>query len=159
MGLNPMLVQWSITQVVVILAEDVLELLKQLIELLLLERGEALWEWWLARFFCRMRGGRGGGWCFREVDHLEDAYTLPCVKLKALRPVVVHGIPELWTTRERRNAGHKSRESTIEAKKDILSGPWVVAVKRQGEPSEEVPKRLLGAVRQLLLGWVGQPRR
>ena len=37
--------------------------------------------------------------------------------------------------------------------------PWVVAVKRQGEPSEEVPKRLVCAVRQLLLGWVGQPRR
>ena len=98
MGRNPMLQQWSITQVVVTLAEYVLELLKQLIELLLLEQGEALWEWWLARFFCRMRGGRGGGWCFREVDHLEVAYTLPCVKLKGLRPVVVHGIPELWTT-------------------------------------------------------------
>ena len=64
-----------------------------------------------------LRGGRGGSWCFREVDHLEDAYTLPCVKLKGLRPVIVHGIPELWTTRERRNAGHKSRESTIRAKK------------------------------------------
>ena len=43
MGLDPMLQQWSITQVVITLAEDVLELLKQLIELLLLERGEALW--------------------------------------------------------------------------------------------------------------------
>ena len=49
MGLNPMLQQWSITQVVVTLAEVVLELLKQLIELLLLERGEALQKWWLAR--------------------------------------------------------------------------------------------------------------
>ena len=37
--------------------------------------------------------------------------------------------------------------------------PWVVVAKRQGEPSEEVPKRLVGAVRHLLLGWVGQPRR
>ena len=37
--------------------------------------------------------------------------------------------------------------------------PWVVAAKRQGEPSEEVPKRLVCAVRQLLLGRVGQPRR
>ena len=54
MGLNPMLQQWSITQVVVTLAEDVLELLEQLIELLLLERGEALREWWLARFLGRM---------------------------------------------------------------------------------------------------------
>ena len=98
MGLNPMLQQRSITQVVVTLAEDVLELLKQLVELLLLERGEALWEWRLARFLWRMRGGRGGSWCFLEVDHLEDAYTLPCVKLKGLRPVIVHGIPELWTT-------------------------------------------------------------
>ena len=43
MGLDPMLQQRSITQVVIILAEDVLELLEQLIELLLLERGEALW--------------------------------------------------------------------------------------------------------------------
>ena len=61
MGLNPILQQGSITQVVVTLAEDVLELLKQLIELLLLERGEALWEWWLARFLWRTRGGRVGG--------------------------------------------------------------------------------------------------
>ena len=54
MGLNPMLQQGSITQVVVTLVEDVLELLKQLIELLLLEWREALWEWWLARFLWRM---------------------------------------------------------------------------------------------------------
>ena len=132
MGLNPMLQQGSITQVVVTLTEDVLELLKQLIELLLLERGEALWEGWLARFLWRMRGGRGRGWCFREVDHLEDAYTLPCVKQKGLRLVIVHGIPELWTTWERRNAGHKSRESTIRAKKDVLSGPWVVTTDKAG---------------------------
>ena len=126
MGLDPMLQQRNITQVVITLAEDVLELLKQLIELLLLERGEALWEWRLARFCGMLRGGRGGSWCFREVDHLEDAYTLPCVKLKGLRPVIVHGIPELWTTRERRNASHKSRESTIRVKKDVLRWPWVV---------------------------------
>ena len=41
---------------------------------------------------------------------------MPCVELKGLRPVIVHGIPELWTTRERRNAGHKGWESTIRAK-------------------------------------------
>ena len=56
-GLNPMFQQWSITQVIVTLAEDVLELLEQLIDLLLLEGGEALREWWLARFCGRMRGG------------------------------------------------------------------------------------------------------
>ena len=61
------------------------------------------------------RGGRSRSRCFCEVDHLEDAYTLPCVKLKGLRPVVVHGIPELWTTREHRKAGHKRRESAIRA--------------------------------------------
>ena len=60
-------------------------------------------------------GGRSRSRCFCEVDHLEGAYTLPCVELKGLRPVVVHGIPELWTTRERRNAGHKRRESAIRA--------------------------------------------
>ena len=43
MGLNPMLQQRSITQVVIALTKNVLELLEQLIELLLLERGEALW--------------------------------------------------------------------------------------------------------------------
>ena len=43
MGLDPMLQQRSITQVVITLTEDVLELLEQLIKLLLLERGEALW--------------------------------------------------------------------------------------------------------------------
>ena len=40
MGLDPMLQQRSITQVVVALTEYVLELLKELIELLLLEWGE-----------------------------------------------------------------------------------------------------------------------
>ena len=43
MGLDPVLQQRSITQVVITLTEDVLELLEQLIKLLLLERGEALW--------------------------------------------------------------------------------------------------------------------
>ena len=43
MGLDPVLQQRSITQVVTTLTEDVLELLEQLIKLLLLERGEALW--------------------------------------------------------------------------------------------------------------------
>ena len=57
MGLDPMLQQRSITQVVITLAEDVLELLKQLIELLLLERGEAFWEWRLARVCGMLRGG------------------------------------------------------------------------------------------------------
>ena len=43
MGLDPMLQQRSITQVVVALTEYVLELLKELVELLLLEWGEILW--------------------------------------------------------------------------------------------------------------------
>ena len=50
MGLNSMLQQRSVAQVVFTLAENVLELLEQLVELLLLEWGEALWERWLARF-------------------------------------------------------------------------------------------------------------
>ena len=49
-----------------------------------------------------------------------------CVKLKVLQPVIVHSIPELWTTRERRYAGHKSRESAIRAEKDVLRWPRVV---------------------------------
>ena len=44
MGLNHMLQQRSITQVVIALTKDVLELLEQLIKLLLLERGEAIWQ-------------------------------------------------------------------------------------------------------------------
>ena len=64
-----------------------------------------------------LRGGRSSSGCFCEVDHLEDAYALTCVKVKGLWPVIVHGIPELWTTRECRYAGHKSRASTIRAKK------------------------------------------
>ena len=44
-----------------------------------------------------------------EADHLEDAYVLPCMKLERLWPVIMHGIPELWTTREHRNAGHKGK--------------------------------------------------
>ena len=43
MGLNPMLQRRSITQVVVTLTKHILELLKELIELLLLERGEVFW--------------------------------------------------------------------------------------------------------------------
>ena len=43
MGLDPVLQQRSITQVVVTQTKNVLELLKQLVELLLLKRGEVLW--------------------------------------------------------------------------------------------------------------------
>ena len=61
--------------------------------------------------------GAAAAGAYNDVDHLDDANTLLWVKLKGLRPVIVHGIPELWTTRERRNAGHKGRDSTIRAKK------------------------------------------
>ena len=49
MSLNRVLQQRSIPEVVFTLAEDVLILLEQLVELLLLERQEALWKQWLAR--------------------------------------------------------------------------------------------------------------
>ena len=39
------------------------------------------------------RGGRSRSRCFCELDHLKNAYALPCVELKGLRPVVMHGIP------------------------------------------------------------------
>ena len=93
MGLDPMLQQRSVAQVFVPLAEDILVLLKQLSELLLLKWGEILWQWRLARRRSRMRrGGRSRSRCFCEVDHFEGAYTLPCMELEGLRPVVVHGI-------------------------------------------------------------------
>ena len=38
-----------------------------------------------------------------------------------------------------------------------LSYMGVVAAWLQGEPFEEMPKRLVGVGRLLLLGWVGQP--
>ena len=43
MGLNPMLQQRSIAQVFIALAEDINILLEELVELLLLKRGEILW--------------------------------------------------------------------------------------------------------------------
>ena len=43
MCLNPMLQQRSIAQVFIDLTEDVNVLLKELVELLLLKRGETLW--------------------------------------------------------------------------------------------------------------------
>ena len=64
MGLDPMLQQRSITQVVIALTKDVLELLEQLIKLLLLEWGEAIWQWRLARVGRMCRGGRSPIWCF-----------------------------------------------------------------------------------------------
>ena len=48
MGLDRMVQQRSIPEIVFTLAEDVVILFEQLIELLLLEQREALWEWWLA---------------------------------------------------------------------------------------------------------------
>ena len=48
-GLYPVLQQRSITQVVVTLTENVLELLEELSELLLLQWGEIFWQWRLAR--------------------------------------------------------------------------------------------------------------
>ena len=41
--------------------------------------------------------------------------------------MIVHANPELRTTGERWNAGHKSRESVIGAEKDVLGRPRVVA--------------------------------
>ena len=41
--------------------------------------------------------------------------------------MIMHGKLELWTTGERRNAGHKGRESIIGAKEDVLGGPRIVA--------------------------------
>ena len=49
------------------------------------------------------------------------------MKLERLWPVIMHGKPELWTTRECWNASHKGRESIIGAKEDVLGGPWIVA--------------------------------
>ena len=90
MSLNPMLQQWSITQVVVTLTEDVLELLEQLIELLLLEWGEALWECWLARFFLderrerrRLELPRGGpprGCLYFALHEAEGALAGDCAR-------------------------------------------------------------------------------
>ena len=54
------------------------------------------------------------------------------MKLERLWPAIMHGIPELWTTRERWNAGHKGRESIIGAKQDVLGGPWIVATDKAG---------------------------
>ena len=39
------------------------------------------------------RGGWGRSRCFCELDDFEDANALPCVELKGLRPVIMHGIP------------------------------------------------------------------
>ena len=44
------------------------------------------------------------------------------MKLERLWPVIMHGKPELWTTRERWNAGHKGRESIIGAKEAMDCG-------------------------------------
>ena len=44
----------------------------------------------------------------------------------------MHGIPELWTTRERGHAGHKRRESAIRAKEDILRWPRVMTSPKVG---------------------------
>ena len=41
--------------------------------------------------------------------------------------MVMHGKLELRTTREHWNARHKSRESIIRAKEDVLGGPRIVA--------------------------------
>ena len=48
-GLDPVLQQRSITQVVVALTKNVLELLEKLSELLLLQWGEVFWQRRLAR--------------------------------------------------------------------------------------------------------------
>ena len=41
--------------------------------------------------------------------------------------MIVHGNQELRTTGERWNAGHKGRESIVQAKEDVLGGTWIVA--------------------------------
>ena len=54
------------------------------------------------------------------------------MKLERLWPVIVHGNPELWTTGERWNTSHKSRESVVGAKKEVLGGPGIVAADKAG---------------------------
>ena len=46
--------------------------------------------------------------------------------------MIVHGNPELRTTGERWNAGHKSQESVVGAKEDVLGGPGIVAADKAG---------------------------
>ena len=46
--------------------------------------------------------------------------------------MIVHRNPALWTTGERWNAGHKSRESVVGAKKDVLGRPRIVAADKAG---------------------------
>ena len=54
---------------------------------------------------------------------------------------------------------HRNVEDNLVGMGVLGLWPWVVTGERLLELSEEVPKRLVGAVRQLLLGWVGEPRR
>ena len=54
------------------------------------------------------------------------------MKLERLWPVIVDGNPELRTTGERWNAGHKSRESVVGAEKDVLGRPRIVAADKSG---------------------------
>ena len=54
---------------------------------------------------------------------------------------------------------HRNVEGNLVGMGVLGLWPWVVTGERQLESSEEVPERLVGAVRQLLLGWVGEPRR
>ena len=46
--------------------------------------------------------------------------------------MIVDGNPELRTTGERWNAGHKGRESVVGAEKDVLSRPRIVAADEAG---------------------------
>ena len=46
--------------------------------------------------------------------------------------MIVHGNPELRTTGERWNAGHKSREIVVDAKKDVLGRPRIVTADKAG---------------------------
>ena len=46
--------------------------------------------------------------------------------------MIVHDNPELRTTGESWNADHKSLESVVGAKKDVLGGPGIVAADKAG---------------------------
>ena len=46
--------------------------------------------------------------------------------------MIVDVNPELWTTGERWNAGHKGWESVVGAEKDVLGRPRIVAADEAG---------------------------
>ena len=119
-----MLQQLGTAKVVFPLADNVAELLEEVLQLLLLYGRQMFRYGWLAH-----RLGRGGRWLrISDGDHLQSAHILTRVQAERLWALIVDGYPHFGAAGKRGDSGYERWQSILGAEVDVFRGPRVVAV-------------------------------